>query len=85
MMKPWNDKSGWPVGQLAVTQNNNLYFRVSSGADDTSWNAWKKVSLDGHTHSAGGTVTAVASDLTSVTINSYDSILSGINTNIGNL
>ena len=85
MMKPWNDKSGWPVGQLAVTQNNNLYFRVSSGADDTSWNAWKKVSLEGHTHSAGGTVTAVASDLTSVTINSYDSILSGINTNIGNL
>ena len=85
MMKPWNDKSGWPVGQLAVTQNNNLYFRVSSGADDTSWNAWKKVSLDGHTHNTGGTVTAVASDLTSVTINSYDSILSGINTNIGNL
>ena len=85
MMKPWGDKSGWPVGQLAVTQNNNLYFRVSSGADDTSWNAWKKVSLDGHTHDTGGIVTAVASDLTSVTINSYDSILSGINTNIGNL
>ena len=85
MMKPWNDKSGWPIGQLTVTQNNNLYFRVSSGADDTSWNAWKKVSLDGHTHDTGGIVTAVASDLTSVTINSYDSILSGINTNIGNL
>lgn len=85
MMKPWGDKSGWPVGQLAVTQNNNLYFRVSSGADDTSWNAWKKVSLDGHTHSAGGTVTAVNSNLSSVTINSYDSILSGINTNIGKL
>ena len=85
MMKPWGDKSGWPVGQLAVTQNNNLYFRVSSGADDTSWNAWKKVSLDGHTHSAEGTVTAVASDLTSVTINSYDSIMSSINTNINNL
>ena len=85
MMKPWGDKSGWPIGQLAVTQNNNLYFRVSSGADDSAWNAWKKVSLDGHTHSAGGTVTAVASNLSSVTINSYDSILSGINTNIGKL
>ena len=85
MMKPWNDKSGWPIGQLTVTQNNNLYFRVSSGADDTSWNAWKKVSLDGHTHDTSGTVTAVASDLTSVTINSYDSIMSSINTNINNL
>lgn len=83
MMKPWGDKSGWPVGQLAVTQNNNLYFRVSSGADDTSWNAWKKVSLDGHSH--GSAIQAVASNLTSVTINSYDSILSGINTNIGKL
>jgi hypothetical protein len=83
MMKPWGDKSGWPVGQLAVTQNNNLYFRVSSGADDTSWNAWKKVSLDGHNH--GSAIQAVASNLSSVTINSYDSILSGINTNIGKL
>ena len=85
MMKPWNDKSGWPVGQLAVTQNNNLYFRVSSGADDTSWNAWKKVSLDGHTHDTGGTVTAVNSNLSSVTISGYDSIMSSINTNINNL
>lgn len=83
MMKPWGDKSGWPIGQLAVTQNNNLYFRVSSGADDSAWNAWKKVSLDGHSH--GSAIQAVASNLSGVTINGYDSILSGINTNIGKL
>ena len=51
MIKGWNDKSGGPWGQLSVTQNNNLYFRSSVADNDTSWNAWKKVSLDGHTHS----------------------------------
>jgi hypothetical protein len=60
MIKPWNDKSGWPIGQLSVTQNNNLWFR-SSNTDGTSWNSWKKVSLNGHTHSylplTGGTLT----------------------------
>ena len=50
MIKGWNDKSGGPWGQLSVTQNNNLYFRSSVADSDTSWNAWKKVSLDGHTH-----------------------------------
>lgn len=59
MIKPWNDKSGWPIGQLSVTQNNNLWFR-SSNTDGTSWNSWKKVSLNGHTHSylplTGGTL-----------------------------
>ena len=48
MIKGWNDVSGGPWGQMAVTANNNLYFR-SSNSD--TWNAWKKVSLDGHTHS----------------------------------
>lgn len=60
MIKPWNDKSGWPIGQLSVTQNNNLWFR-SSNTDGTGWNGWKKVSLNGHTHSylplSGGTLT----------------------------
>lgn len=83
MMKPWGDKSGWPVGQLAVTQNNNLYFRVSSGADDTSWNAWKKVSLDGHSH--GSAIQAVASNLSNVTISGYDSMMTAINSNLSKL
>ena len=47
MIKGWNDASGGPWSQMAVTANNNLYFRSSN--NDT-WNAWKKVSLDGHTH-----------------------------------
>ena len=64
MIKGWNDKSGGPWGQLAVTQNNNLYFRSSVASSDTDWNAWKKVSLDGHTHSSyqpkDNTITAVS-------------------------
>jgi hypothetical protein len=58
MIKPWNDKSGWPVGQIATTQNNNLYFRVSKSSDDTTWNAWQKVSKDGHTHNYAGSSSA---------------------------
>lgn len=65
MMKPWNDKSGWPIGQIAVTQNNNLWFRISGTGDTPAWESWKKVSLDGHAHnyagssSAGGTANSV--------------------------
>ena len=83
MMKPWGDKSGWPIGQLTMTQNNNLYFRVSAGSSDTTWNEWKKVSLDGHTH--GGTITAVNSNFSNATITNYDTVMAGINTNIGKL
>ena len=83
MMKPWGDKSGWPIGQLTMTQNNNLYFRVSAGSSDTTWNEWKKVSLDGHSH--GGTITAVNSNFSNATITNYDTIMAGINTNIGKL
>ena len=74
MIKPWNDKSGWPVGQIAITQNNNLYFRVSKSSDDTTWNAWQKVSKDGHTHnyagssSAGGAATSANKLATARTI-----------------
>ena len=52
MIKGWGDKSGGPWGQLTITQNSNLYFRSSVASSETDWNAWKKVSLDGHTHSS---------------------------------
>ena len=59
MMKPWNDYSGGPYGQLSITGASNLYFRTSTS--DSAWGAWKKVSIDGHTHSylplSGGTLT----------------------------
>ena len=58
MIKGWNDKSGGPWGQIAVTQNNNLYFRSSTSGSDTAWNAWKKASLDGHTHNYAGSSSA---------------------------
>lgn len=49
MIRDWSDYSGGPFGQLSITANNNLWFRSSSS--ETGWNSWKKVSLDGHTHS----------------------------------
>lgn len=72
MIKGWNDASGGPFAQMTVTANNNLYFRSSN--NDT-WNAWKKVSLDGHTHnyagssSAGGNANAAVKLATARTIN----------------
>lgn len=81
MIKGWNDASGGPWSQITVTANNNLYFRSSN--NDT-WNAWKKVSLDGHTHnyaaashthnyagssSAGGNANAAVKLATARTIN----------------
>ena len=72
MIKGWNDASGGPWAQMTVTANNNLYFRSSN--NDT-WNAWKKVSLDGHTHnyagssSAGGNANAAVKLATARTIN----------------
>lgn len=58
-IKGWNDYSGGPYGNIAISANNNLWFRSSSSG--TAWNAWKKASLDGHTHSylplSGGTMT----------------------------
>ena len=58
-IKGWKDHSGGPYGNIAISANNNLWFRSSSSG--TAWNAWKKASLDGHTHSylplSGGTMT----------------------------
>ena len=40
-IKDWQDYSGGPFGQMAITGNSNLWFRVS--ASGTTWGAWKKV------------------------------------------
>ena len=47
-IKGWNDYSGGPYGNIAISANNNLWYRASSSG--TAWNSWKKVSVDGHTH-----------------------------------
>jgi hypothetical protein len=67
-IKGWDDYSGGPYGNIAISANNNLWYRASSSG--TAWNSWKKVSVDGHTHSylplSGGTVTGnieVSSDV----------------------
>ncbi len=43
MLKPYWDKSGSPFGELALTSNNNLWFRTSVQNSDTDWNVWRKV------------------------------------------
>lgn len=43
MLKPYWDKSGGPFGQIALTANNNLWFRTSHINSDTEWKAWRKV------------------------------------------
>lgn len=40
-MKDWRDYSGGPYGQIAVTANQNFWFRVSTS--DTAWGSWKKI------------------------------------------
>ena len=58
-IKGWNDYSGGPYGNIAISANNNLWYRASSSG--SAWNSWKKVSVDGHSHSGylstgGGTL-----------------------------
>ena len=71
-IKGWNDYSGGPYGNIAISANNNLWYRASSSA--TAWNSWKKVSVDGHTHnyagssSAGGAATSANKVNTSLII-----------------
>ena len=55
-IKGWNDYSGGPYGNIAISANNNLWYRASSSA--TAWNSWKKVSVDGHTHNYAGSSSA---------------------------
>lgn len=47
-IKGWDDYSGGPYGNIAISANNNLWFRGSSSG--TAWNSWKRVSVYGHTH-----------------------------------
>ena len=42
-LKQWSDYSGGPFSQLAITANQNLWFRTSSS--ETAWNSWKKVAI----------------------------------------
>ena len=72
MIKVWNDISGGPFGQLSITQNSNLYFRSSADADN--WNAWKKVSLDGHTHNYAGSSSAGGAANTAVKLHTARTI-----------
>lgn len=40
-IKDWQDYSGGPFGQMAITENSNFWFRVSTSG--TAWGAWKKI------------------------------------------
>lgn len=47
-IKGWDDYSGGPYGNIAISANNNLWYRASSSG--TAWNSWKRVSIHGHKH-----------------------------------
>jgi hypothetical protein len=47
-----SDMSGGYPMQLAYTANGNLHARF--GATSSTWNSWKKLSWDGHTHTVNG-------------------------------
>ena len=49
-IKNWNDYSGGPWSQLALTANQNMYFRVSKDKD--TWNDWLKVATTAYVDSA---------------------------------
>ena len=46
MLRDWNDLSGGPFAELAITGNQNLYFRSSTTNADNTWNPWRKVLTD---------------------------------------
>lgn len=41
-LKPWNDISGGPFAQIAVTQVGRMWYREST-TDADNWNSWHKV------------------------------------------
>lgn len=41
-LKPWNDISGGPFAQIAVTQIGRMWYREST-TDADNWNSWHKV------------------------------------------
>ena len=40
-VKDWGDYSGAPFGEIALTDNKNMWFRISQSKD--AWDTWKKV------------------------------------------
>ena len=42
-LKPWNDISGGPYANIAVTGNQNMWVRTSSS--DSAWNNWKQIAF----------------------------------------
>lgn len=71
-IKNWGDYSGGPWSQIALTANENMYFRVSKDKD--TWNDWKQIATTDYVSQAfsandamifkgtigtGGTVTAL--------------------------
>ena len=72
VLRPWHDISGGPYGQITTTQNGNLYWRVSTAGNGSSWDGWQRAvkatelsnySLTSHDHDSkylplsGGTLT----------------------------
>ena len=41
-LKPWNDISGGPFAQIAITQVGRMWYREST-TDANNWNSWHKV------------------------------------------
>ena len=41
-LKPWNDISGGPFAQIAITQEGRMWYRESATNTD-NWNSWHKV------------------------------------------
>ncbi len=46
MLRDWNDLTGGPFAELAITGNQNLYFRSSTTNADNTWSPWRKVLTD---------------------------------------
>ena len=42
-LKPWNDISGGPYANIAVTGNHNIWLRTATAND--SWNSWKQIAF----------------------------------------
>lgn len=68
-LRPWHDISGGPYGQITTTQNGNLYWRVSTAGNGSSWDGWQRAvkatelssySLTSHNHDSVYAKTATA-------------------------
>ena len=78
MLRDWHDLSGGPFAELAITGNQNLYFRSSTTNADNTWNPWRKVLTDYNYTSilnntylplTGGTLTGALTINNTLTVN----------------